>query len=181
MNRLPRIVVVGLSLSSGVLSLLGAEIQPQPKGKILPAVVISTTGSKDFTIPLDKSKHIWGTVPVGKGSVVAVRLLPKLENGQAAVDVLALLGDTANDGEKPTCAEAKAWKRQVSLGTYRLAANDPIALTELERYGAPSMTVKFERAFFLQSCLCNCNPACCNPFPGKCMGCGDCGQCCYIQ
>jgi hypothetical protein len=116
---------------------LGAEAV-----KSVPAAVLSLPSGNPFTIPVTSSLS-GAIVPVGKGNVVARRVIPKMDRGDLVLTVYALLGERQEGDAGLSCEAAKSWSRQEKVGTYRIGEGDSLVLSDLERYALSPMPAKF--------------------------------------
>jgi hypothetical protein len=178
MERFTRIAVFLV----GFLTVATLAYGEKPTQALQPSIVLTLPDGKDFTIPVSAATTAdrrGGLIPVGKGHVVALRVVPRAEDGDVVVDISALMGDVQGDDADLSCARAKNWSRQEVVGSYRLGMNDSLPLSDLERYGLAPMGVKFVPVMTTTGCSgCGCGSLCCYPNPNQCLTCGPCGQCC---
>ncbi len=152
-------------------------------------VVLALPNGRDFKVPVassPKDPRLVGTVPIGKGSLVALRISPRMDRGLVAVDVVALLGQPAKvvDWSGMTCARVEDWSHQERIGTFVLGENDSLALSDLARFALPPLGLAVEKVSGQSpdrcpvGCCCATGLWCC-PNPGYCVECGSAAICCH--
>lgn len=168
-----KIFALLVGISAGAALLCGED-----SGKTSPVAVLTLPNGQEFSIAVTPSLT-GALVPVGKGNVVALRVVPRMDRGDLVVAVSALLGEVKGDSDGVTCAQAKNWSRQEVVGTYRIGQGESLVLSDLDRYALSAMPVRFITVSGGIVCPgCACGVICCLPNAGQCLGCGNCGTCC---
>jgi hypothetical protein len=146
-------------------------------------VVLTLPDGRDFTIPVSpvgaRNQPV-AMIPFNKGSLVGLRIVPRIVEGRVSVEVSAMLGDPDSTPSTLTCAEVKNWSRQEIVGSYLLAENDSLALSDLAKYTLPPLQLSLtnaQRVSCPTSCCCVGNLKCC-PDEGQCLQCDSAGLCC---
>lgn len=166
------------ALSASVASAKAPPVRPALE------VRIHLPSGRTFGVPVG---NLVGVIPANEGGVVGLRINPSVDGQLVRVVVTALVAD----GRKikgATCTDLDKWPAR-PVGSYTLSPGDNLVLSGLARYGLRNVALSVAAmparlvaaaASPNTSLCCDCGVTCC-PNPGKCIGCGDCGQCCLKQ
>jgi len=139
---------------------------------------VSVAGRPAFIMPIKADKKKIAVIPMAGTTASAVKIVTTTKGDSLQVDLLAVV---ENLPETLSCDSMKTLKTE-KVTSYVLQGNKSIQISDFEKFGIGSFAVKVSlvpaSTLTCPAGYCCCGTTMCDPNPGQCVECGNCGKCC---
>lgn len=139
---------------------------------------VSVAGRPTFILPIRADKKKVAVIPMAGTSASAVKIVTTAKGDSLQFDLLAV---TEKLPETLSCDSIKTLKTE-HVTSYVSQGNKSLQISDFEKFGMGSFTVKVSlvpaASLVCPAGYCCCGSTMCDPNPGQCVECGNCGKCC---
>lgn len=180
MNRLTKLFLcfcfLSLLLVAAYPTLAGRNTRNDSEKAFL--MEVSVAGRPTFRMALKADQKRVAVIPMAGNTASAVKIVPTAKAGSLQLDLLAVV---ENLPETLSCDRIKTLKTE-KVTSYVAEGNKSIQVSDFGKFGIGSFEVKVSlvpaATLVCPAGYCCCGTTMCDPNPGQCVECGNCGKCC---
>jgi hypothetical protein len=139
---------------------------------------VSVAGRPTFRMPIKADEKRVAVIPMAGTTASAVKIVPTAKGDSLQFDLLAVV---ENLPETLSCDRIKTLKTE-KVTSYVAEGNKSVQVSDFGKFGIGSFVVKVSlvpaATLLCPAGYCCCGTTMCDPNPGQCVECGNCGKCC---